>query len=429
MAEVGKYEVAPGQLDEYYAFERRPPGECRIYGLPSGREIKRIPVFNMDCLVGWGTTNESKAILGTKPNGTPKYTTGDTHHVHPSYTDGTYDGKYMFVNDKIHGRLARIRMDTMETDKITELPNVQGFHGTFPTSATRSMRRSITPRACSAALSSRFRCPTTAATWRTQASTSPCLPASMPRPWKCAGRRSSTATATSWRVPTMASWRRPTSTTPRWVYYEEMMAVEMDACLFFNVARIEEAVKAGKFTTIGSSKVPVVDGTRASNADPKTALICTVPIPKNPHGVNISPDGKYYVCSGKLSPTASVIDHSLVLKWFDGELANARDAVVAEPEIGLGPCIPASTTRAMPTPRSSSTARSSSGTSRPRSSPSRVTRKLPVLDRIDVHYQPGHGFTSMGETKESDGRFFVSDNKFSRTASCRLARCTPKPRS
>jgi len=37
-----------------------------------------------------------------------------------------------------------------------------------------------------------------------------------------------------------------------------------------------------------------------------------------------------------------------------------------------------------------------------------------VLDRIDVHYQPGHGFCSMGETRESDGKYFVSDNKFSK---------------
>jgi nitrous-oxide reductase len=38
----------------------------------------------------------------------------------------------------------------------------------------------------------------------------------------------------------------------------------------------------------------------------------------------------------------------------------------------------------------------------------------PVLDRIDVHYQPGHGYTSMGETKEADGKFFNSGNKFSK---------------
>lgn len=78
-----------------------------------------------------GITNESKAVIGTKPDGTVKYNTGDTHHVHGSYTDGIYDGKYLFTNDKIYSRVARIRMDTMETDKILELPNVQGFHGIF----------------------------------------------------------------------------------------------------------------------------------------------------------------------------------------------------------------------------------------------------------------------------------------------------------
>src|SRR3546814_8756096 len=44
------------------------------------------------------------------------------------------------------------------------------------------------------------------------------------------------------------------------------------------------------------------------------------------------------VCSSDLlSPTATLIAHELVLKWFDGDLKEPRDAVVAEPEIGLGP--------------------------------------------------------------------------------------------
>src|SRR5262249_23487709 len=116
-----------------------------------------------------------------------------------------------------------------------------------------------------------------------------------------------------------------------------MMESERDACVFFHVARIEAMVKAGKFTTIGGSKVPVVDGRKAANADPKNALTCYVPVGKNPHGVNASPDGKSFVCSGKLSPTATVIDLSLVDKWFEGGLKEPRDAVVAEPEIGLGP--------------------------------------------------------------------------------------------
>jgi len=127
------HEVGPGQLDEYYGmYSGGHSGEVRIVGIPSGREIRRIPVFNPDAMSGWGHTNESRRILGTRPDGRLRYTTGDTHHVHGSYSDGTYDGKYFWVNDKLHSRLARIRGDTMECDAITELPNVQGFHGLFP---------------------------------------------------------------------------------------------------------------------------------------------------------------------------------------------------------------------------------------------------------------------------------------------------------
>ena len=76
-------EVAPGQLDDYYHFSSGGhSGEARILGLPSGRTLRRIPIFNIDPMVGWGITNESKAIMGTKADGSLKYTTGDTHHVH-----------------------------------------------------------------------------------------------------------------------------------------------------------------------------------------------------------------------------------------------------------------------------------------------------------------------------------------------------------
>jgi nitrous-oxide reductase len=86
---------APGQLDTYYGvWSGGHSGEVRVLGLPSGREIKRVPTFNIDCMSGWGITNESKAIIGTKADGSLKYKTGDTHHIHGSYTDGTYDGKY-----------------------------------------------------------------------------------------------------------------------------------------------------------------------------------------------------------------------------------------------------------------------------------------------------------------------------------------------
>ena len=370
----------------------------------------------MDCLVGWGITNESKKIIGTRPDGRPLYVTGDTHHVHQSYVDGTYDGKYMFVNDKIHGRLARVRMDTMECDKITELPNIQGFHGTFPDK--RDPVDASINRTTRVFCGAEFAIPLPNDGKNMAASDKyhslfTCVDSeTMEVRYQVLIDGNCDLVATSYDGKLAATNQYNTE---NGAHYEDMMSAERDACLFFNVARVEAAVKAGKTRTFGSSKVPVVDGTKAANQDPKTAIVCYVPVSKNPHGVNASPDGKYFVCSGKLSPTATVIDLSLVLKWFDGEVKDARDAVVAEPEIGLGPLHTGFDNKgnAYTTLFLDSQIVKWNVEAAIKAYKGDKAAKV-ILDKLDVQYQPGHGFTSMGETKEADGKFFLSDNKFSK---------------
>jgi len=413
----GKYEVAPGKLDDYYMFSSGGhSGDVRIYGLPSGRTLKQIPVFNTECMIGWGITNESKAIIGTKADGHVKYNTGDTHHVHGTYTDGTYDSKYLFVNDKIHGRIARLRMDTMECDKITELPNIQGFHGIFPDKRDPvDAKINHTTRVF---CGSEFHIPQPndgrdMHDPKKYGALFTCVDAeTMAVKWQCKVDGNMDLVATSYDGKLACSNQYNVE---NGAHYEDMMSSERDACVFFNVARIEAAIKAGKSFTIGDSKVPVVDGRVSANKDPKTSLTCYVPVPKNPHGVNISPDGKYYACSGKLSPTATLIEHALVLKWFDGELKDPRDTVVAEPEIGLGPLHTGFDGRgnAYTTLFLDSQIVKWNLDAAIKSFKGDKDAKV-VIDRIDVHYQPGHGFTSMGETKEADGKFFISDNKFSK---------------
>ncbi|MBP7626393.1 MAG: nitrous-oxide reductase [Zoogloea sp.] len=408
---------APGQLDTYYGvWSGGHSGEVRVLGLPSGREIKRVPTFNIDCMSGWGITNESKAIIGTKADGSLKYKTGDTHHIHGSYVDGTYDGKYYWVNDKIHGRIARIRGDIFECDKITEIPNIQGFHGIFPD------KRDPVDQAINH--TTRVFCgnefhiphpndgrdaddPTKYKTLFT------CVDAeTMEVRWQCRVDGNMDLVATSYNGRLAAANQYNVEGGAK---YEDMMSAEKDACVFFDVGRIEKAIKDGKFTTIGDSKVPVVDGTKEANKDPKTALTCYVPVPKNPHGVNASPDGKYFICSGKLSPTATVIELAKVEDFLDGKLDDLNKSIVAEVEIGLGPLHTTYDGRgnAFTTLFLDSQIVKWNIDAAIKFHAGDKNVKY-VVDRIDVHYQPGHISADMGETKEAGGQFLAVGCKFSK---------------
>ena len=413
----GEFEVHPGKLDSYYIFSSGGhSGDLRVFGLPSGRTLKRIPVFNIDPMVGWGITNESKKVMGTNPDGGLRYITGDTHHVHGSYTDGTYDSKYLWTNDKLNCRIARIRMDRLECDAITEIPNVQGFHGIFPDKRDPADPKiNHTTRVFCGA---EFHIPqpndgrdeTDPKKWYGLFT---CVDAeSMEVRWqvKVDGNMDLAATSYDGKLAAVNQYNTEGGAT-----LADMMSAERDACLFLNIERIEAAIKAGKTFTIGTSKVPVVDGTKNANKDPKTALTCYVPVPKNPHGVNISPDGKYFACAGKLSPTATVIATELVHKWFNGELKNPRDTVVAEPEIGLGPLHTAFDNKGNAYTTLFLDSQIVKWNVEKAIAQFKGDKKAqPVVDRIDVHYQPGHCYSSMGETKEADGKFLNSGNKFSK---------------
>ncbi|MCA0132938.1 Sec-dependent nitrous-oxide reductase [Winogradskyella alexanderae] len=121
-----KVYVAPGEHDEYYAFMSGGySGNLTVYGLPSGRMLKEIPVFSQFPTSGYGYSEETKPMLNTSFGFVPW---GDSHHPDISQTNGELDGRWIFINENNTPRIARISLETFETEEIIELPNSAGNH-------------------------------------------------------------------------------------------------------------------------------------------------------------------------------------------------------------------------------------------------------------------------------------------------------------
>lgn len=121
-----KVYVAPGERDEQYGFlSGGYSGNLTVYGLPSGRMFKEIPVFSQFPTSGYGYSEETKPMLNTSFGFVPW---DDLHHPDISQTNGELDGRWIFANGNNTPRIARINLSTFETEEIIEVPNSAGNH-------------------------------------------------------------------------------------------------------------------------------------------------------------------------------------------------------------------------------------------------------------------------------------------------------------
>lgn len=420
--------VAPGEHDEFYSFMSGGfSGQMTVYGLPSGRLLKTIPVFSQFPENGYGYSEETKPMLETSYGTVPW---DDTHHPQLSKTNGMPDGRWLFINANNTPRIARLDLTTFETDEILEIPNAAGGHASpFVTANSEyvvsAIRFSVPVPNKDVPIETykqNFKGSLSFVTANQPGKMDIAFQILMPGYNYDLGRAGKAKSE---------GWFFFTSYNSEQAYTKlELNASknDKDYIAAVNWKEAEKCVAAGKAASVPANYRHnyMVAATRSAVSEKKTSVkmllptdcpgaVYFLPTPKSPHGVDIDPTGEYIVGGGKLASVIPVHSFTKMIaaikaKAFDGDLDGIPvlkyDAVIAGEvqKPGLGPL------------HTEFDAKGNAYTSMFISSEI-VKWKLgtwEVLDRMPVYYSVGHLMVPGGDGTEPYGKYLVSLNKITK---------------
>ncbi len=378
--------VPIGEWDKYYAFlSGGQSGGVFVYGLPSGRFIRNIPVYEPRAAYGYANVPGTETYEMLHASGP---TWGDTHHPILSETGGDYDGKWLWINDKANSRIARIDLSKFETVAIAKIPNLQATHGIAVISpdtsyiiANGEFEVEVPPGRVDEGSYGAVMA------FLDPMSLEPRFEVLMP------GNNDINDSSKDGRWAFTTIYNLEGGLT-----VEAMIQREEDAIGAIDIHAAEAALERGEFTMVNGVKL--IDPNRTTQQ-----VLYMIPVPKNPHGCDVTPDGKYVMGTGKLSPTVTIIDISQIDK-----VENTRDAIAGQPDVGLGPL------------HTTFDGRGNAYTSLFVDSQLvkwNIEKAIAgdptyIVDRVDVHYNVGHTQATLAETMHPTGEYLLALNKLSK---------------
>lgn len=425
---ASKVYVAPGTYDEFYAFMSGGySGNMEVYGLPSGRLFRQIPVFSQDPQSGYGYTEETKPMLMTSYGYIPW---DDAHHPELSMKNGDADGRWIFINGNNTPRIARISLSTFRTEEIIEIPNSAGNHSSpfttenseYVIAGTRFSIPLKTKDVPIASYKQNFN--GTISLISVDSSTgklSLAFQIIMP-PFDYDLSHAGKGPSHDWIFLTC--------------YNTEEAHTQLEAYASQNDKDFVIAINWKKAEEYAKTKAKIMNTPYYHNRYDETkhmavseeiksekildpvdcpGMVYFIPCPKSPHGVDIDPSGEYICGSGKLAAQVTVFSFSKMLKAIEDKkfdstefgipIINYNAALAGEVlKCGLGPLHTefdgkgyAYTTMFI----SSEIVKWKLGT-------------WEVVDRIPTYYSPGHLLIPGGDTRHPFGKYLVSLNKITK---------------